>query len=401
MEELKRKLKIQELEINSLFEISKSINENNSVEELFEIYEYSLKAQLKVKKLALFIEEENWKCKINFGTEESFYGRIIHPAVLEIKEECQILKNIIDPSYNSFQIVSPIRHNSRIIAYLLLGGMIEKGKIAIEIDIPFVRTFTNLIVVAIENRRLAQETIIQESVKRELEIAKRVQNNLFPEILPSKEDLNIEARNIPHQSIGGDYYDYQTYDNGFFLCVADVSGKGVPAALLMSNFQAAFRTLVRQTIDLKKIIHELNRLLIENAKGELFVTCFLFKYDFKEGQIEYINAGHNPGILLMKNIVSELSTGTTVLGAFESLPFLQSEEIKAESFKLILFSDGVSEAENSKGAYFGEKGIIDVLKKKKDLKASSLCDEIFNSLDKFREGASFNDDLTLLVCEKS
>ncbi len=401
MEELNRKLKVQELEINSLFEISKSINENKSVDDLYTIYEHALKSHLKIKRLALFVEDTKWLCKVNFGTEINFKGHEINPKVLEITEECQILKNIISEEYNGFQLVSPIRHNNQIIAYLLLGGMYDKGKIAIEIDIPFVRTFTNLIVVAIENRRLTIEAIKQEAVKKELEIANRVQTNLFPEVLPNNGTLTVEARNIPHQSVGGDYYDYIPFKEGFFLCVADVSGKGVPAALLMSNFQAAFRTLVRQTTDLKKIIHELNRLLYQNAKAELFVTFFLFKYDEGKKQIEYVNAGHNPGILMVGGTINELTSGTTVLGAFEKLPFMNYEEIKAQKFKLILFSDGVSETENDLGKQFSEEGIIKILRKNSSKPAKEICDKILVELDNFRKDKAFNDDLTLLVCDKS
>lgn len=401
MEELNRKLKTQELEINSLFEISKSINENKSVDELYKIYEHELKSHLKIKRLALFVEDDFWVCKVNFGTKEEFEGKKINPKVLEIKEECQILKNVISDEYNGFQLVCPIRHNNQIIAFLLLGGMYDEGKIPIEIDIPFVRTFTNLMVVAIENRRLTLEAIKQEAVKKELEIANRVQTNLFPEILPDNGRLTVEARNIPHQSVGGDYYDYIPFDTGYFLCVADVSGKGVPAALLMSNFQAAFRTLVRQTKDLKKIIHELNRLLIQNAKAELFVTFFLFKYDESKKLIEYVNAGHNPGILMAEGTINELAAGTTVLGAFDKLPFMNYEEIKAKKFKLILFSDGVSEAENEGGKQFGEDSIKRILRKSGTKTAKEICDTILSELDLFRKNKPFNDDLTLLVCDKS
>jgi sigma-B regulation protein RsbU (phosphoserine phosphatase) len=401
MEDLERKLRIQELEINSLFEVSKAINENKSFEEIFRLYEYALKAQLKVKKLALFIEEnKEWKCKVNFGTTVNFEGRQIHEKALEIKEECQIMKNVISPEYNEFQLVAPIKYKKRIIAYLLLGGMYDKGKIAIEMDIPFTRTFTNLIVVALENRRLAEEAIQQEAVKKELDIAKRVQTHLFPDILPDNSVISVAARNLPHQSVGGDYYDFISVENGFFICVADVSGKGVPAALLMSNFQAAFRTLVRQTQNLKRIVEELNRLLYENAKGELFVTAFLFKYDTDKKRIEYVNAGHNPGILLNNSMVEELATGTTVLGAFNTLPFMNSEEISAPKFKMILFSDGVSEAENQDGKQFGEDGIIAVLNKNRDKPVSQICDAIMKQLDGFRGDKNYNDDLTLIVCEK-
>lgn len=403
MDNLSEQIKVRELEINSLFEISKIINEKKPVGALYDHYEFSLKAQLKVKKLALFVRYEDWKCRVNFGSEVNLRAKKIHDDILKIKEECQILKNAISEDYNEFELISPIKYQNSVIAYLLLGGMERESwdSIALEIDIPFIRTFTNLMVVAIENRRLAIQELEQQAVRKELDIAKRVQNHLFPKNLPNNEKVKVFAKNIPHKSVGGDYYDYIPFDGGYFLCVADVSGKGIPAALLMSNFQAGFRTLVRKTNDISEIVSELNSMLLDNAAGDLFVTFFLFKYTEIGERIEYINAGHNPGYLYLNNEIHSLESGTTVLGTFEPLPFLELEKFNGKNFKLMLFSDGVSESENDKSEYFGEERIKEIMEENKSISANELSQKVIAEVDEFRSGKPYTDDLTLLVCENS
>src|SRR5690606_27643059 len=130
------------------------------------------------------------------------------------------------------------------------------------------------------------------------------------------------------------------------ICIADVSGKGIPASLLMSNFQASLRTLVRQTNDLKEITRELNFVIKENAKGERFITFFVAAFDIKNKTLRYINAGHNPPVLVWEDKSMQLlETGTTVLGAFDKLPFIEEEQLMIKA-PLLLFSytDGLTEA---------------------------------------------------------
>src|SRR5690606_33837514 len=146
----------------------------------------------------------------------------------------------------------------------------------------FVQTFTSIIVVAIENKKLARKELEQEVFRKELEIAREVQSMLFPKELPDTDKVRAFASYLPHHTIGGDYYDYiQQDENNFLVCIADVSGKGIPASLLMSNFQASLRTLVRQTNDLKQIVNELNFVIKANAKGERFITFFVAAFDLQ------------------------------------------------------------------------------------------------------------------------
>src|SRR5690606_1439049 len=141
--------------------------------------------------------------------------------------------------------------------------------------LPYVQTLTNIIVVAIENKKLFKENIRRAQITKELELAQDMQKLLFPQALPNTDVIQVAATYLPHAQVGGDYYDFiQLNNHEFIFCMADVSGKGVAAALLMSNVQATLHSLVNYTHDLKNIVSELNRRVITNTKSEKFVSLF-------------------------------------------------------------------------------------------------------------------------------
>jgi sigma-B regulation protein RsbU (phosphoserine phosphatase) len=159
----------------------------------------------------------------------------------------------------------------------------------------------------------------------------------------------MQASYLPALMVGGDYYDYVELDkDNFLICIADVSGKGVSAALLMSNFQASLRTLARQTQDLKQIVRELNINIKSSAKGERFITFFGAIFNTLSHKIRYINAGHNPPVLLFNTgAMHVLEKGTTVLGAFDELPFIEEEEMSISPETLLFaYTDGLTETSN-------------------------------------------------------
>lgn len=206
----------------------------------------------------------------------------------------------------------------------------------------------------------------------------------------------------PHHSIGGDYYDLvQINDHKFLFCIADVSGKGIPAALLMSNFQASLRTLTRQTTLLQEIITELNYLVMSNAEGQHFITFFVAIYDMKSKRLKYVNSGHNPPIFSRNGDELELLTkGSTVLGAFEELPFLNVGIIEdLDKFLFCAFTDGLTEITNSKDEEFGDHQILKVVEKHKEEEPKKLNKCIIKSMEKFRGDNDYKDDITLFTCK--
>ncbi|KXK27165.1 MAG: sigma factor regulation protein [Bacteroidetes bacterium OLB12] len=233
-----------------------------------------------------------------------------------------------------------------------------------------------------------------------MEIASDVQQFLFPDRLPYTDRLKIEASYLPHDRVGGDYYDYVPINkNQFLICVADVSGKGIAAALMMSNFQASLRTLLRQTPNLKEIVEALNYQVIENTKGEKFITFFGAIYDLSLKTMVYVNAGHNPPILLDKNGVHLLEEGSTVLGAMNPLPFLNEGFItNLDDFTLFAYTDGLTETVNEAGAEYGVQALVDYLQANRNKDIRTMHQDIIVNLDGFKGRNGYRDDITILSC---
>ncbi len=378
----------KEMALQALLEITKAINANLTEVALYRIYHFTLRGNLNVPKMVLFVSEDNiWSCKVAFGIKNKPENTVFEEELLA-----------------EFEHSLPILHNQKEIAHVFIST-------SEEIDISFVETLTNILIVAIENRKLARQQLLQEGIKKEMEIARHVQTLLFPKKLPKNDKLYIDAYYQPHSSVGGDYYDYiKLNDTRFLICIADVSGKGMAAALMMANFQASLRTLTRQTDDLKKIVEELNFSVYDNARGENFITFFMAIYDSTEKQLSYINAGHNPPYLINKNTENNqqkennldferLEIGCTVLGFFTPLPFLEIGVCSdLEQFFLFSFTDGLPETFNNKEELFDEIGIEDFIRNNKNLNPIEFHEKIIKEVNEFRGKIPFSDDITLFSC---
>ena len=398
-ESIKAKYVLKEMELNALLEITQAINDNLPEESLYKIYDFTIRANLNIKKLALYVLDDDWECKVNFGTDVKFLGHEFDEQFLSYEKIENIKKSDHFP-FNEFQIILPIAHKDKKLAFVFISGDEEKKDK--EINTTFIQALSNIIIVAIENKKLARKQIEQEMIRRELEIAGNVQKFLFPKKLPYTDEIKVAAFYQPHHSIGGDYYDFiEISDNQFLFCVADVSGKGIPAALLMSNFQASLRTLSRQTNLLQDIITELNYLVMSNAEGQHFITFFGAIYDTKNKRLKYVNSGHNPPILVRKKKKIEMLTvGSTVLGAFKELPFLNIGIIEdIDEFLFCGFTDGLTEITNTKGDEFGEDEIVKIVRNNIDQDPTELNSSIINAMEIFKGENNFNDDITLFTCK--
>jgi len=400
---LKSKFEIKELELNALLEITQSINDNVSEESLYKIYNFTLRSNLNITKLALFVLDDHWNCKVNFGTNINF-SKITLPENFKTVSEITQLKSFAQSDFSEFNIVIPVSHKRNTLALVFVGGL-DKDDLRYENEdgIKFIQALSNIIIVAIENKKFARRQLEQEALRKELEIASDVQQFLFPDTLPNTDVLKIEASYLPHDIVGGDYYDYIPINkNQFLICVADVSGKGIPAALMMSNFQASLRTLLRQTPNLTDIIEALNFQVLENTKGEKFITFFAAIYDIRLKTMVYVNAGHNPPILLDKrNGLRLLEDGSTVLGAMHPLPFLNEGFVTGlEEFVLFCYTDGLTETINEGGREFGSDALLDYFRREdtytKNLQV--IHQDLIVALDTFKGRNGYHDDITILSC---
>jgi sigma-B regulation protein RsbU (phosphoserine phosphatase) len=220
--------------------------------------------------------------------------------------------------------------------------------------------------------------------------------------LPHSQNLKVASLYLPHQDVGGDYYDYIKIDEQeFVLCIADVSGKGVPAALLMYNFQAALRTMVRHTTDLRRIVTELNYQTERNARGENFITFFIAIVNIRARKLEYVNAGHNPPLIILDHGDPQyLELGTTILGSFEPLPLLKVGKVRFDQeFMFFAYTDGLSETFDVQGEPFGTERVTASVVKHQDLPLDQINGELLVELNQFRGSKAYTDDITLLSCK--
>jgi phosphoserine phosphatase RsbU/P len=255
----------------------------------------------------------------------------------------------------------------------------------------------------LENARLYEQEKSLLSIKEEIKLAAKIQLELLPKIFPNVPGYEIVGKNIPAQLVGGDYFDFIPVDEKrIAIALGDVSGKGLPASLLMANLQATLRSLTLVTGSACECICRSNKLLFQSTSPEKFVTLFYGVLDFEKHQLNYCNAGHNPPMFFSESEEPVgLSTGGIVLSMIEKFDFVE----KTVSFKtgdvLVIYSDGISEAMNKNKEEFGEENIGKIIKSNRMLTANELIEKIFQTVALHMDGTDAWDDMTLLVVKRN
>lgn len=391
-----------EFKLSTLLEITNAINNNLPEDQLFVLFQYILQHQLNIGKAVAFLNQEGtWRSVLHYGVSDEELLINVERDLKDIRDITVMEMTGMSQS-KSFDVVIPVFHQSNIIAYLLLGDLDEQELRASPIirHLPFIQTLANITAVAVENKRLMRDSIRQERLKRELEMASEMQGMLLPKSLPNDDRLQVAAYYRPHQQVGGDFYDViQLSEDEVFFCMADVSGKGISAAILMASFQANLRAHVQLGRDLKDIVHDLNTQVWKNASGERFITFFLARHDRKTGELEYINAAHPPAILLQDDEAFWLVDGCVGLGMFEELPFINMGKVNVTpGATFVCYTDGLNELENSDGEAFEEDRLAEVLKSSGDRSVEDLNAQIMSALNDHRGKLDFHDDIALISC---
>ncbi len=399
---LENQIEFQEFKLTSLLEITNAINTKQSVETLTKILGFILKEQLGFSKFILLHKQETWHTLLKTGVKGSLKEEEIIANLARFKEITSIESS---PSeiIAQFDSIVPVFHQKAPLAYLLISGDSLKNNPSSETinNMRFVQTLANIIVVAIENQRMMQVSIKQARLKKELEVASEMQKMLFPSDLPSNRKLDVHAKYTSRHQVGGDYYDFiQLSEDEYIICIGDVSGKGISAAMLMANFQATLRALYSyQQFELDFLIEELNKKVMKNAKGEKFITFFIAKYNIETRKLTYINAGHNHPFLTNGKTFELLDKGTIGLGMMEDLPFLKVGSLYLEpNSTLVMYTDGIIELENEKNEFFELERLIKLVHNYYPLKMEDLNNIIFSKLDEWRASRNYVDDTAIFSC---
>ena len=302
-----------------------------------------------------------------------------------------------DSQLNIYDYFIPVYHKNVSLAYVLVGDF-ETSQQFLNNYIDYIQTLINVIMVALENKKLFNERLQKERLQRELELAAEVQNMLIPHQLPKNEVMDVCSTYLPNQNIGGDFFDFITLNTDEVLwCIADVSGKGISAALLMANFQASLRALVSVEVDLCTLVEKINNVVYNNTKGDNFITMFIGKYNGIDRKLTYINAGHNASILFQDGEVTLLKEGTVMIGAFDSLPFIKcGEMILAKNSFMFNYTDGVIDHDGEEHLAFDEERLISFVKSIHQYDCAHINIEVITKLKELRNNRPATDDITIL-----
>ncbi len=304
------------------------------------------------------------------------------------------------------QLILPIMMRERLLGLLSLGPKLSEEPYS-KNDVQMLKSVVFQTGLALENSRLAStvatEMAEREKLNREIEIAREVQERLFPQDLPKLQGLDYDGACRPALGVGGDYYDFiPLADGNIGIAVGDVSGKGIAAALLMASLQASLRGQALQSnADLRKVMANVNRLVYNATPPNRYATFFYAEYRRDTRSLTYVNAGHNPPIVLRQvdgcTQVLRLETGGPVVGLFRDAPYQQGALTLQAGDVLIGFTDGISEAMNKEEEEWGEERLLPALEGCVHQSASAMIPTVMAEADRFVDGAPQHDDMTLIV----
>ena len=376
----------------------KDITNNLSRDGLLETFRAIIFDSLKLSKLLLFVKHQSlWSVEIKSGVEAEGDDINVQRDLSGINT-ITFIDSADSDVFKGFDFIIPLIKADEPIAYVIVGDSSENEEEGIASSIRnlhFVQTLAMIIVSTIENRRM-------QELRREMEYASRIQTFLFPEkhILKNDNRLSLSAFYLSHYQVGGDFYDY-AYTNPnnkdeIYFCIADVTGKGISAAMVMSNFQASLQALVGRIEYLPDLIRELNKIVIKNSNYEKFITVFLARYNFETHVLRYVNAGHNPPVMynFKDNEKSFLTVGGQGVGMIDEPALSEGVVTLTSDTRIVCYTDGVCEIEKDGIEYYGQRII-----ENRTVTAETISDtisQIVSDLNITRENNLLSDDATLL-----
>ncbi len=389
-------------QLYSLFDLGKEFSGILQVENIARLLVYSLIGQMLVSKYSILtcsdgsfsiLENRFDESRLSKALKDCHAGRFSGPLNREdMTGDLRVFAEL------GVDLIVPMQIKNTTKGLIILGK--RKNDLAYtKSDIEFVSSLGSLAIISIENARLFTEALEKQRLEKDLETARNIQKNLLPKKFPVFSNLEIDAYNASAKMVGGDYYDVVKLDNNRVLvAIADVSGKGVPAALLMANVQAFLKSICKQNLPLAEATNLMNDLVAENTTMGSFITFFwaLFENDTKK--LTYVNAGHNPPLHVYNGRINKFKKGGMILGVLPTtIPYV-SETIQLESGQaVVLFTDGITEAMNKNGEEFSDEKLEKIVSSIYNESPKSILDKIKAQVEEFTVGAEQSDDITCLV----
>jgi sigma-B regulation protein RsbU (phosphoserine phosphatase) len=294
-------------------------------------------------------------------------------------------------------LVVPFLYKSRLLGFLSIGKRMAGGYYA-SADVELLETLCDQASVAIENARLYLETIEKHKMEQELEVAREIQRRLLPKAFPEIRGIKSHGVNVPSKHVGGDYYDVIPLGAGkVAVVIADVSGKGVPAALLMASLQSSLRAEADATRRPCEVMATLNQAIYDHTSGDTFVTIFYGIIDFESGTLTYCSAGQTPPFILHEHFGSERLDRTDIVLGIEGESTYNDNETPVRAGDLLfLYTDGITDELDHQDEPFGEERLLEVLRNAFDLDLETLVDRVYGAVLSYTDGKP-QDDLTALA----
>lgn len=311
------------------------------------------------------------------------------------------MESIIKSNIHSAMCI-PLWNNKEIIGIIYSDRILNLEKFSDE-DLRLLTLLANLAAVKIENAKLIEQAIEKEKMEKELALASQIQKDFLPQENPACDNFDIAGSNIPCHQVGGDYYDFIEIDPcRLGIVIADVSGKGVSASLLMASLRAALHSEIHPLYALEEMATKLNDFVHRSSASNSFITFFFCELNRENGDLLYVNAGHNPPLILKKKGgIERLESSGLCLGMFPSSTY-KIGKVKIEPGDLALFfTDGITEGRNKKNEEFTEERLISFVKKHSKLSAEELIDKIHETLDSFTSGTEPMDDMTVITIKRT
>jgi len=391
--------KVQQL--NTIFDISQEINSTLKQHSIGSIVAFAIMGELMVNRCAVFYKEDSVFRLItskgsSLGDVEPLSMPIItEPHFIENAKEWETVSSL------GFTLIVPMRLQEHSTGVIALGPKINKSEFT-ETDIEFLKILGSQAAASLENVRLFNDALEKQRMEEELKLARSMQQGLLPSSLPDNEFCEFAAINIPSREVGGDYYDVvQISENSWGVAIADVVGKGAGAALLMANLQASLNVLISGKKPVSGMVQQINRLIYKNTAMDKFITFFYALVDADNNTMTFCNAGHNPPYKISASgDITELSAGGIVLGMLDNAFYNQDCVPFEPGDKIVLYTDGITEAMDEDKNEFGEERLIALLKENAECTGRELLDSIVNQVKEFQFGDVQADDITLVIAQR-
>jgi sigma-B regulation protein RsbU (phosphoserine phosphatase) len=401
-------LKYRLWELESLYDIGLSIASTLNVDELADEILFRMISLTNARRAALYLRE---------GSGFTLYRPFgdVREGFLELELSDQLIREgkpmafeggsaCLFPDCTSFVAVPIKGSNENVIGVLAAADReTREGGVGVfeENELRLLSLFGNQVAIALENARLHRDALAKQMMERELELAATIQRDILPKAIPDVPGIEIAALSLPARQVGGDYHAFFVRDGVLTALVADVAGKSMPAALLVSALHAVFQLLFAEGRELGEIATELNRHIHNWSAENKFVTLVMVSIDQENETLQYVNAGHNPAYLVANGRIDTIKSHGLPIGILPGTRYMTQTRPFPAGACAVLYSDGITEAEDVNDEEFGNERLEALLQEHIDCSASMIRDQIASAVDAFVDEAPQKDDETIVIVKRT